>query len=79
MRSPLEYPATSAAHDSTARTQRGARWLWWSVLGGVIALLLFVTVAAVVRGRDGDRNQGPADEAAPGANPSRDIDRSVNR
>ena len=76
---PSETPLSPAHEDSTARAQQGARWLWWSLLGGVIALFVIVTVAAVVRGRDGEGNRGPADEAAPGAHPSRDIDRTLNR
>jgi hypothetical protein len=78
MRSPLEYPAAGRV-DSTARAQRGARWLWWSLLvaGGVLLVVVFASV--LMRGNEGVRNRGPADEAAPGAEPSRDIDRSRSR
>ncbi len=79
MRSPDETSSANARYDSTARAEQGARWLWWSVLGGVVALILFVVIAAVLRGHEGERNRGPADEAAPGAEPSRDIERSRNR
>lgn len=75
MRSPLENPPT----DSTARAQRGAKWLWWSLIGAVLALLGIVTASALIRGNEGARNRGPANEVAPGAEPSRDIDRSRSR
>lgn len=75
MRSPLEDPSALPS-DTTTRAQRGARWLWWSLVGAVILLLGIVTVSALGRGHDDVRNRGPANEAAPGAEPTRDIDRS---
>lgn len=78
MRSPQEYPAARRV-DSTARAQRGARWLWWSLLVALGVILVVVIASALIRGNDEVRNRGPANEAAPGAEPSRDIDRSRSR
>lgn len=78
--------AHSRLDDTTTENLRDtgvtskASWVWW----GMLAACLFVTVLAVAyavrrASHDGDgRNQGPAVEAAPGAQPARDIDRSAS-
>jgi hypothetical protein len=55
-------------------------WVWWGVIGGVAAILILSVMAMLLRGSAGvGRNRGPASEAAPGKQPSQDIDRSRAR
>jgi hypothetical protein len=53
--------------------------LGWSLFAVVAAILLIVVVSALRRVHGNERNRGPGTEAAPGAEPSRDIDRSRSR
>jgi hypothetical protein len=76
--------AQSRLDDTTSEKLRDtgiiskASWVWW----GLLAACLIVTVLSIgyaIRrsSHQGDgRNRGPALEAAPGAQPARDIDRS---
>lgn len=58
----------------------GASRLWWGVLAALVAVVVLAIVSAAQRGGYGsERNRGPATEAAPGAEPTRDIDRSRAR
>lgn len=71
---PIEAPRGST-QDS--RDRRAAGWVWWGVVGAITAILVMSVVVMVRAGSDGvGRNRGPADEAAPGAQPTRHIDRS---
>ena len=83
MRSPsLDHPDPSRQLQPTESSDHGASGafpFWRLVLSG-FALILLVALIAAVRSSAGDsRNRGPANEAAPGAHPARDIDRSLNR
>ncbi len=78
--------AQSRLDDTTSEKLRDtgltskASWVWW----GLLAACVFVTVLSVAyalrrHANDTDeRNRGPALEAAPGAQPRRDIDRSAS-
>jgi hypothetical protein len=62
---------------TTGNGPRAARWVWWGLAAGFTAVMAFSVLWVVRSGDDGKgRNRGPADEAAPGAQPARDIDRS---
>ena len=60
---------------------RNTKRLIWILIGSMLLLITLALVGLARRGNAhyGDRNQGPANEAAPGVRPSRDIDRSSNR
>jgi hypothetical protein len=83
MRSPsLDHSERSGEVRRTKPPYRGANGavrFWLIVLGAFAIILLAAIVAAVRSTSSGARNRGPADEAAPGAHPERDIDRSLNR
>jgi hypothetical protein len=74
----LDETTTEKLQDTGVTSK--ASWVWW----GMLAACLFVTVLSVAyavrrASNDGDgRNRGPALEAAPGAKPTRDIDRSAS-
>lgn len=74
----LDDTTTEKLRDTGVTSK--ASWVWW----GMAVACLFVTVLSIGyalrrAANDGDRrNQGPASEAAPGAKPSRDIDRSAS-
>lgn len=58
-----------------SRTSAG--WVWWGLLAAFTVVMAFSVLWAVRSGNEGSGvNRGPADEAAPGAEPARDIDRS---
>ncbi|HYP90231.1 MAG TPA: hypothetical protein VEQ59_18800 [Polyangiaceae bacterium] len=57
----------------------GSAWVWWGMIAGAVAIALLCVVYALRASSNGAVNRGPGDEAAPGAHPSRDIDRSANR
>lgn len=72
-----EMNSTQGIHASETDDRRGVSWLWWGVLAAFVAVVVLSIVSALRRGDHGtDRNRGPATEAAPGAAPTRDIDRS---
>jgi hypothetical protein len=54
---------------------KASGWVWYGLLAGVLAVLVLVVFAALLR-RHSPENHGPPNEAAPGQHPSRDIDRS---
>lgn len=67
---------TNIDPDVSPRPGRGGAWLGWGLLAAFVAVLLLALIAAWRSSSNGAVNRGPADEAAPGAHPSRDIDRS---
>jgi hypothetical protein len=70
-----EVQPTEASHLSASSAFR-----FWRIVVSAFALLVLVAIIAALRSSAGDsRNRGPANEAAPGAQPARDIDRSLNR
>lgn len=73
---------TSGRSDGS-RTLQGklaAGWVWWGLLAACVAIGgLGVFWALYVGDHGKGRNRGPADEAAPSARPSQDIDRSRSR
>jgi hypothetical protein len=83
MRSPsLDHP--DSAHEvqpsAASNLSASAAGRFWRIVLGAFALILLLAIIAAVRSSAGDsRNRGPANEAAPGAHPARDIDRSLNR
>lgn len=80
MRSAREDSDNENASGPAGRSRRAAGWVWWGLLAAFTAIMAFSVVWAVRSGSAGQgRNRGPANEAAPGAEPSRDIDRSSNQ
>lgn len=55
---------------------RGGAWLGWALLVAFMAIVVIAVVSATRSISNNLPNRGPADEAAPGAQPTRDIDRS---
>lgn len=70
--------AESAAMTKGSSALSERSWLGWSLFAAFAAVLLIVVVSAWRRAHN-DPNRGPANEAAPDAQPSRDIDRSRRR
>ena len=78
-RSSADGEMNTAASLSTQdrANRRGAAWVWWGLLAAFVGVVVLSVVGVVKRGNHGiDENRGPATEAAPGAEPTRDIDRS---
>jgi hypothetical protein len=68
---PNSDPAVSRARPA---------WVWWGLVAGVAVILILSLMAVLLRDNAGvGRNRGPASEAAPGNQPSQDIDRSRAR
>jgi hypothetical protein len=71
----MRSPSLGAREDNDER--RAAAWVWWGLVGAIAAILVMSLIAMLSTGSDGvGRNRGPGSEAAPGAQPTRDIDRS---
>jgi hypothetical protein len=67
-------------HSNQQLNSSHRAWVWWGLVGGVAAILIMALIAVLARGGAGvGRNRGPASEAAPGQQPSQDIDRSRAR
>lgn len=77
----MRSSSTNVQPDSDRDVTRARpAWVWWGVAGGVAAILILSLMAVLLRGSAGvGRNRGPASEAAPGNQPSQDIDRSRAR
>jgi len=77
--SPLDDMTSEKLRDTGIKSK--ASTVWWGLLAAaVIVAALSVGFALRRDARQGPiDNRGPATEAAPGAQPSRDIDRSANR
>jgi hypothetical protein len=78
-RSPLDDLQSEKLRDTGIKSK--ASWVWWGMLAACLIVTLLSVAFAVRRAsHQGDgRNRGPATEARPGAEPARDIDRSLNR
>jgi hypothetical protein len=64
-------------NESERTERRAAGWVWWGILAACLAIGILAVSGALWRGNvGGDRNRGPATEAAPNQEPARDIDRS---
>ena len=78
-RSPLDDMTSEKLRDTGIKSKASS--VWWGLL--VACLLVTVISVAYALRRAAHQgpidNRGPASEAAPGAQPSRDIDRSANR
>lgn len=77
--SPLDDMTSEKLRDTGIKS-KGAS-VWWGLLVAS-ALIAVLAVAFAVRRSERQGpidNRGPASEAAPGANPSKDIDRSSKR
>lgn len=72
--------STSERLRETGIKSKGAL-VWWGVLAGLAVIAALSLLFGVRRSAKYDDavNRGPALEAAPGKQPSRDIDRSANR
>lgn len=76
-RSEAEIPAEKLSETGI---KSKASWVWW----GMLAACVFVAALSIIFGvrraeKYGDSpNRGPGLEAAPGAQPARDMDRSAN-
>ncbi|RYZ07551.1 MAG: hypothetical protein EOO73_11270 [Myxococcales bacterium] len=80
MRSASEDRANAGGAGPADTSRRAAGWVWWGLIAGLTLVLALSVVYAVRAGNDGyGINRGPADEAAPGAAPTQDIDRSSKR
>jgi hypothetical protein len=80
MRSESEDSANEHASGREGRSRRAAGWVWWGLLAAFTGVMAFSVAWAIRSGSDGKgNNRGPADEAAPGAEPARAIDRSSNQ
>jgi hypothetical protein len=77
MRSETEDRENAQMTGPADSNRRAAGWVWWGLAAGFTAVMALAVLWAVQSGSDGKgRNRGPADEAAPGAQPARDIDRT---
>jgi hypothetical protein len=73
-----EMDRREAAREPDKRSSPA--WIWWGLFGGLAAIFVLCVLAMLHNGSAGvGRNRGPASEAAPGNQPSRDIDRSRAR
>jgi hypothetical protein len=80
MRSSSEDRDNAGASGPAGRSRRAAGWVWWGLVAAFTMVMALSVAWAVRSGSAGQgRNRGPADEAAPGTEPSRHIDRSSNR
>lgn len=69
-------PSDPLPEDARPPGRGGAAWVWWGLLGGFLVMVVLAAAFAGKRTPHDTRNRGPVDEAAPGSQPSRDIDRS---
>lgn len=80
MRSAAQDRESERGSGPAGTGARAARWVWWGLLAAFAAVMALSLVWALRAGSDGKGiNRGPPDEAAPGAHPSEDIDRSRQR
>jgi hypothetical protein len=69
-------PTNRLPEDARAPGRGGAAWVWWGLAGGFLAVVVLAVLYAGGRMPHDGRNRGPGDEAAPGSEPARTIDRS---
>lgn len=80
MRSTSQDRENATATGPADSSKRAAGWVWWGLITGFTLVLALSVAYAVSSGNEGSGiNRGPGDEAAPGAMPARDIDRSSKR
>jgi len=77
--SPLDDLSSEKLRDTGIKSR--ASTVWWGLLVASVVIAALSIAFAVRRNANQGTidNRGPASEAAPGAEPSRDIDRSANR